>query len=93
MEIIKNRWEMDNNTWNEDFYSEFIIQEVEEDEETYFDVLDSDEDLVETFYDYREAVKWVNTRWEEEKEEKEEEKEIFIPDSVESLGLQGLFGV
>lgn len=91
MEIIKNRWEMDNNTWNEDFYSEFIIQEVEEDGETYFDVLDSDEDLVETFHDYREAVEWVNTRWEEEKEK--EEEEIFIPDSIESLGLQGLFGV
>lgn len=95
MENIKNRWELDNNNWNEDFYTVYTIQEVEEDGETFFDVLNPDGDQMEYFDSYENAIKYINGLWEDEKFDHEEEEEYEhatnVPDSVESLWLGGMF--
>lgn len=94
METIKNRWTFDNNDWNEDFYSIFTIQEVEEDGETFFDVISKDNDILDSFYEYPSAEKFIKNKWEDEKlayDEKEYEQATNIPDSIWSLGLQRMF--
>lgn len=94
METIKNRWAFDNNNWNEDFYSFLTIQEIEEDNETFFNVVDEDDDILDTFYDYPSAEKFIKDKWEDEKlahDKEEYEQATNVPDSIWSLGLQGMF--
>lgn len=90
MEIIKTRWFME----KKDF-STYEIQEVKEDGDTFFDVSLENGDYLDTYDTFRQARQAVENAWENERlnrEWEEEEKNHYIPDSVGSLGLVGMFG-
>lgn len=91
MEKIIKQWEMEKADCQT-----YLIKEVEDDGEIFFDVCLPDDDCQDSFNDYREAVEAVNNAWQTEIDRKEEEeynRATNVPDSIWSLGLYGMFGV
>lgn len=89
MEEIITQWIME-----KEGHETLCIQEVVDDGETYFDVcrqMFGHWDAWDTYDDYREAIEAVNNFWANEDDEKK--RPINDLDTIENLGLQGMFGV